>query len=406
MTLTISRLAAYARAVVLRFDDDRCMQTAASLTFTTLLSIVPLITVALTLISAFPVFATLTDALESHVLQNMLPESAEAVTAYADQFAANAAKLTAVGIVFLGVTALTLMLTIDRAFNEIWRVRRPRPLLQRVIVYWMLLTVGPVLVGASISATSWLVTHSLGLVSDIPGAGVALLKTAPVLLTAAALGLLYLAMPNRRIAARDALIGGLLAGIMFEVMKRAFAWYVTQFPTYQMVYGAFATIPVFLLWVYLSWLVVLFGAVAVAVLPEWRERSTDSRRVPGADFQCALQILKILWQAHGKGAAVSLAQIHRVVRANMERIEGLLESMADAAWASRTASGGWILARDPGSITLDEVYRRFVFEGGACPAAPEIEGVAAQLSSRMSDTLQTSVEDLFRSAAAAPRASA
>lgn len=258
MLLKTARLLEFWRIVGKRFDEDRCLQIASSLTFTTLLSIVPLITVALTLISAFPVFGAMTQHIEQFMFENMVPESADVIATYTEQFTSSAAKLTAVGIIFLVVTAIMMMITIDRAFNEIWRVSRPRPLLQRIFIYWTLLTVGPLLIGASLSLTSLLISLSMGLVSDIPGAGVVLLKTMPVLLTSLALAMLYIAMPNRRIALKDALLGGLLAGMAFEAMKRGFAFYITQFPTYKLVYGAFATVPVFLLWVYLSWLVVLF----------------------------------------------------------------------------------------------------------------------------------------------------
>jgi membrane protein len=409
-----ARLLELARIAAVRFHEDRCLQTAASLTYTTLLSIVPLITVALTLISAFPVFGTLTDALEAYLLENMVPKSADVISSYTEQFASNAAKLTAVGVAFLGVTAIMLMLTIDRAFNGIWRVPRPRPIVQRVIVYWTLLTVGPVLIGASLSLTSYLVTLSLGLVSDIPGAGVALLKTVPVVLTAFALTLLYLTVPNRRIAPRDALIGGLLAGLAFEAMKRGFAFYITQFPTYKLVYGAFAAVPVFLVWIYLSWLVVLSGAVVVAVLPEWRSRAGQSRAVPGSDFFDALQILKVLWNAHRGGEVVTLARLHGAVRARVERIEAILETMLGAAWVSRAAPAGWVLARDPATIRVEDVYRLFVFRAEArAPARdadPELEALVHDISARIADNMRMSIEQLFasaeRAAAAPPRVQA
>ena len=244
------------------------MQIASSLTFTSLLSLVPIVTVALTVISAFPVFGQMTGALQAFILQNLVPASADVIATYTHQFTTNAAKLTAVGIAFLVVTAIMLLLTIDRAFNDIWRVRRGRPIVQRVFVYWTLITVGPVLIGSSLTLTSWLVGQAVGLVRGVPGAGIIVLSIVPVLLTSMALALLYAAMPNRRISLRDAILGGLLAGIAFEVMKRGFAFYIAQFPTYKLVYGALATLPVFLLWIYLSWLVVIFGAVVVAALPE------------------------------------------------------------------------------------------------------------------------------------------
>lgn len=399
-----------ARIAARRFYEDRCLQIAASLTFTTLLSIVPLITVALTLISAFPVFAKMSKALQRFVVEHMVPAAAGAIAGYAEQFAANAAKLTAVGVVILVITAVMLLMTMERAFNQIWRVSRPRPVFQRVLIYWTLLTVGPVLIGASLSLTSWLVSLSLGVVSDIPGAGVVLLKTVPIILTSVALALLYLAMPNRRVALRDALLGGLLAGLVFEAMKRGFAFYITQFPSYKLVYGAFASLPIFLLWIYLSWLVVLSGAVVVAALPEWRTRAGHARPVPGGDFFDALQILKILWHAHRKGEAVRLSQLHGVVKVSVERIEAILDKMIGAAWVSRVVPAGWVLNRDPGAIKVEDVYRLFVFSAGArVPAREanaELDTLAHEISARIAEHMQMSVEELLRSAeqSAAPSA--
>ena len=174
------------RILSLRFIEDRCAMTANSLTFTTLLSLVPIVTVALTVVAAFPAFKSLIGNLQSFVMANMVPESVNVITAYTEQFSENAARLTAAGIIFLGVTSLLLMLTIDRAFNNIWRVSRPRPLLQRILVYWTVLTIGPLFIGASLSLTTYLVTLSFDLVNVGRGRGLLLLKFVPLLLTSAA----------------------------------------------------------------------------------------------------------------------------------------------------------------------------------------------------------------------------
>ncbi|MBI3068943.1 MAG: YihY family inner membrane protein [Betaproteobacteria bacterium] len=272
-----------ARMVAARFVEERCLQVAASLTFTTLLALVPMVAVALTVISAFPVFGAFTEHLERFVLENLVPESAEAIAAYTEQFTENAGRLTALGAAFLGLTALLLMLTIDRAFNTIWRVTRPRPMLQRVLIYWTVLTVGPLLIGVSLSLTYWLVGISLGVVRDIPGAGVALLKIMPVVLTSVAFALLYLAVPNRRIALGDALLGGVAAGLAFEAMKRGFAFYVTQFPTYKLVYGAFAIAKERLKKEPLE----IFQTAIENVTPLLEVRS---RRVGGATYQVPVEV--------------------------------------------------------------------------------------------------------------------
>jgi len=389
-----------AGAVARRFVDDRCMQIAGSLTFTTLLSVVPLATVALTLISAFPVFRELNDTFERFVADNLMPDSAEVIGNYTEQFRANAGKLTTAGIAVLTATAVMLMVTIEHAFNQIWRVTRPRPVLQRAIIYWTLLTIGPVLVGASLSLTSWLVSLSLGLVSDIPGAGVALLKTLPIVLTSLAFALLYLTMPNRRILPRDALMGGVLAGLVFEASKRGFGWYVSQFGSYQLVYGTFASVPVFLLWVYISWLIMAFGAVVVAVLPEWRVRSQHGKPAPGADFLDAVRILRVLWEAHRRGEVVRLARLHAAVSAEVERVEALLDTMVAATWVSRAAPDAWVLNRDPAVITLEQLYRLFVFSPDllAVRRTPdaELDQLAVELGARVGAHLQLTLEQFFQ----------
>lgn len=390
------------RSVARRFYDDRCMQIASSLTFTSLLAIVPTVTVALTIITAFPVFGAMTTALQTFILDNMMPSSADVIANYTQQFTRNAARLTAVGIAFLFVTSIMVLLTIERAFNDIWRVKKPRPIVQRVFVYWTLITVGPVLIGASLSLTSWLVGQAVGYVRGLPGAGVALLTIVPVLLTSIALAILYIAMPNRRIRVQDALIGGLLGGIAFEVMKRGFAFYIAQFPTYTLVYGAFATVPIFLLWVYVSWLVVIFGAVVVAALPDWRDGAGQARPVPGSDFFDALQILNILWRAHRTGAVVTLPEVLATATVRIEQVENILDSMVGAGWVSRTVSSGWVLHRDPTAITVEDVYRLFVFRGEAHRpargASPELEGQIHEIGARVGENMRITLDALFRAA--------
>jgi len=388
----------FARIAWRRFNEERCLQIAASLTFTVLLAIVPIITVALTLISAFPVFRELMQNIQQFLLLNMLPQSAEAIGTYAREFADNAAKLTAVGLVFLFVTAMIVLHTIDRAFNQIWRVPRPRTTVQRVFIYWALLTVGPILIGASLSLTSWLVSLSLGLVKDVPLAGNVLLKVVPILLTGLAFALVYVTLPNRRVLVRDALSGGFLAALAFEGMKHGFAFYITHFPTYKLVYGAFASVPIFLLWIYVSWMVVLFGAVAAAVMPEWRERAAQVEPVPGAQFLDSLQILRMLWEAHHRGDFVTGRRLHATVKLPIDRIEAMLDAMSIARWAGRVGRG-WALIRDAAEITVADVYHLFVFRAGAKfssrQSGQELDRLALELAGVVEEHLQLSLEELF-----------
>ena len=282
MPRRITSGAGYLRFVIKRFRQDRCLQVAGSLTFTTLLALVPLITVVLAVFTAFPVFSNFSAELKAFIWNNLMPQAAgKVISVYLQQFTEHAARLTALGIVFLAVTALMLMLTIDRALNSIWRVTRQRPLINSLLIYWAVLTVGPILIGAGLSLTSWLLTFSLGFTQQLPALGVFLIKLAPVVLYTIAYVLLFLTVPYRYVPVIHALAGALVAAVATEAMNRSFALYITHVPTYKLVYGTFASIPIFMLWIYLSWLVVLLGAVIAASLPNWRGEAGLQERAPG-----------------------------------------------------------------------------------------------------------------------------
>jgi membrane protein len=244
-------------------------RTAGSLAFTTLLALVPLATVALTFVARFPVFQSWLDALERFLLRHMLPQSANTVVhQYVREFTDKASNLTGISIVFIVITATLATATIEREINLIWGIARRRPLGRRIVVYALGLTVGPVLVGASLSLTTWLITQSLAavpvnwLVADM------LLKPLPLVFTIAALTLLYAIVPWHPVAWRHAFAGAVMGAIAFELLKHGFAFYLTQVPTYTIVYGALAALPVFLIWIYLCWIIVLAGAAITATLAE------------------------------------------------------------------------------------------------------------------------------------------
>jgi len=348
-------------AVFWRFYEERGLQTAGSLTYTTLLSLVPLFTVALAVATAFPVFDETMGALQSFVLQNFLPD-ARGVDTIAEQitsFTQNAARLTAIGLIVFFVTGVMLMMTIDVSLNRLFRVQRQRPLLQQVLMYWAVLTLGPVLIGLSLSMTSFAVGASFGYLK-LGHVADAVLRVLPFIFTCAALTLLYAVVPNRRVEARDALIGGVIAGIAFEIAKRGFAIYLARFPTYTLIYGAFATIPIFLVWLYLSWVVVLAGATLTAMLPAYR--FAEGKPIPGRDFMDALAVLSVLARAQNKGGAVRLRQISYQLRLMPHRCEAVLERAARLGWAARTERDSWVLARDADTIRVADLYRAFAFD--------------------------------------------
>jgi membrane protein len=265
-----------------RLWEDRLTQAAGALTYTTLLSLVPLLTIALAMSTAFPVFDTLVITLQNYILDNFLPDTVN-VDMLADhiaQFTARTGQLTAIGLCVLGVVAVIMMLTVDETINRIFRVERRRSLLQRILVYWAVLTLGPVLIGAGVSMTSALVVGSFGLI-NLDWAGEAVLGWLPFASTWLALTLLYILVPNRPVRPVHAMGGALFAGVAFELAKRAVAVFISNFPAYTLIYGTFATLLIFLIWLYVSWLIVLAGATLTAMFTEFKvDEKYRTRRVP------------------------------------------------------------------------------------------------------------------------------
>jgi membrane protein len=353
------------RFIATRFGQDRCSQTAASLTFTTLLSLVPLMTIALTMFSAFPVFEDFSAQIKAYLLNNLMPETAGVViTQYMQQFTESAARLTTVGIGFLVLTALSTMMTIDRAFNVIWRVARPRPLVKRLVVYWAVLTLAPLLVGASLSLTSWLVGLSMGYAKHIPQFGIGVLKILPVLFTTLAFALLFRLVPNRYVPRSHALIGALVAAVLFETMNRIFGYYVSHFNTYKLVYGAFASVPIFLMWIYLSWLTILLGAVIAASLSHWRTPATQQGSAT-AQLLDALRVLKTMVDGFQQGKVSTFPEMSKSLRIGYDKLEKILEKLASADIVRKAEGQGWLLMRDAKNIRASELLYLFVLEGGS-----------------------------------------
>jgi len=258
---------AFVTAMARRFGDVRTLQTAGALSFTTLLAIVPLLTIALWAFSGIPAFADVLAAFERFLAAQLLPEGAlgARVTGRIGEFRGNAARLGALGLGFLLVVAILLLLTVEETLNRIFAVTRRRSLLRRLLVYAVLLALGPVLIGASLTMTTYVAGASIGLL-DLGEAARTALGVLPFAFTCVALTLLYFLGPYRRVEPGHALLGGLFAAALFELAKRGFAVFVAKFPTYTLIYGAFAALPMFLLWLYLSWLVVLIGATLTAQL--------------------------------------------------------------------------------------------------------------------------------------------
>ncbi len=275
----LQQLWQFAQTVRRRYAEDRCTRVAGSLSFTTLLALVPLMAVTVAVLSVFPVFQSWITSVDEFIYGNFVPAAGAAVQKYLHQFSANAGKLTVWGLVFVVITALFLMATIEKTFNDIWHVSQTRKRLHRFLAYWALLTLGPVLIGLSLSLTSYLISPPFfAEQSAFSGFRVFLLAILPVLFEIMAFMLLYTVVPSHPVRLRHALIGSVFAAILFEITKRAFGLFVLYFSSYKIIYGAVAALPVFLIWIYLSWMVVLLGAVVTATLPEWKLTTRIGKR--------------------------------------------------------------------------------------------------------------------------------
>jgi membrane protein len=361
-----SRQTRYVRYLLKRAQEDQIAQVAGSLTYTTLLSLVPFLTIALGLFSAFPIFDQLRDALEEFMIDNLLPaQASDAVMTHIADFTSKAAGLTAAGVFALAVTAVLMMQTIDRAFNAIWRVPRPRPLAQRVLVYWAAVSLGPLLIGGGLVITSYVVSASLGWLPGGHWIAHLILAALPVGLTMLAFTLLYVAVPNRDVQWKHAAIGGGAAAAAFELMKVLFGAYIARFPTYTLIYGAFAAIPIFLLWVYLSWVVTLAGGLIAATWPLLGYERGETRKWPGSSFTDAMRILALLHKSRAKGGATP-RQIRAELRAGFSDSETLMEQMRDAGWVARVqgvaGEARWAMLCEPDAVRVADVFRRFAFD--------------------------------------------
>ncbi len=340
-----------------RFREDRLGLSAGSLTFTTLIALVPLVTVMLAVFTAFPMFGSFQGALEKYFLQSLVPDSiARPVLRALTQFAAKARGIGAVGLLLLVVTALSMMFTIDRTLNGIWRVRRPRPLAQRILVYWAALTLGPLAIGVSLSATSWALSANKGLVAALPGGVNLVFDLLQFALLAAAMAGLFRFVPNTHVRASHAWAGALFVALAFEVAKAGLAWYLESVPTFSAVYGAFATAPILLLWIYLAWVMVLLGAVIAAYAPSLGTRTVSRRDAPGGRFALALEMLGRLQQARTSGlGGHSLHRLALDTGIDPLSVEGVADRLEQIGWVARLEEPGeqrLVLVGEPKALAL------------------------------------------------------
>ncbi|MEJ6004276.1 YihY family inner membrane protein [Paucibacter sp. AS339] len=325
-----------------RFREGRLGLTAGSLTFTTLISLVPLLTVMLALFTAFPIFSSFQTALEQYFVKSLIPANiAKPVLGALTQFASKANRLGAVGLFALGLSALALMLTIDRTLNAIWRVQRPRPFPQRLLVYWATLTAGPLLLGGSLALTSYAITTGHGLLASLPFSLAVLFSGIEFMVMATGVAALFRYVPNTDVRWRHALAGGVFVTLGFNVAKGVLAWYFKAVPTFSTLYGAFATVPIFLVWLYAGWVIVLLGALLAANAPSLSTGMLRRPEAPGLGLELALGVLRELRLAQqlGEGGVSSLALARRL-RVDPLQLEPVLDQLGDLDLLGRLEEGG------------------------------------------------------------------
>ena len=349
----------FTRFVVLQFVERRGLQAASSLAYTTLLSIVPLIGVMFSFFGNLTVFEEVSTELQEFVFGNFVPEFGRTVQQYLISFSLNASQLTATGIIALIIIALMMMATIESALNHIWNVLSKRRPLARFLVYWAILTLGPILVGIGLYTTSYIL--ALPVVTSVHSSMMLktrLLAMMPFLTTTLAFTFMYVLVPNCHVNRFSALAGGVIAALFFEVAKYSFGLYVKAVPTYQMIYGAVAIIPMFLIWIYVSWLIVLLGAQITYCFSVFRLEGRGGRPADQEwDFMDAYKILLALWKAQKTGEYLTSAQIKKSgVRTPHLLVTRILELLRKAKWVHRTSAGGWILTRDMHESTMLELH--------------------------------------------------
>ena len=357
-----------------RFREDRLGLTASSLTFTTVISLVPLITVCLAIFTAFPMFSKFQDVLQKWLIQSLVPDNiARQVLGYLNQFAGKASRLGVVGLLFLLGTASALLLTIDRTLNNIWRVRKPRPFARRVQIYWTALTLGPLLLGASLTMTSYALGASKGLAGDSSNFLTLVFDLLQFVMVAGGMTALYRYVPNTHVRWGHAWMGGVFVATCMEIAKKGLTWYLVKVPTYSVVYGAFATLPILLIWIYVSWVIVLLGAALTAYMPSLLTRVPQRRLGNGWQFQLALELLQLLANARqtaDKGCTT--AQLCADLRVDPLRLEPVIEALLLLDWVGEL---------NEASVTMPDARYVLLVDPCHTPLAPLMNALLIDPSS-------------------------
>lgn len=356
LSIFLQRWLAFWQLVIENFFKDGCTDKAAVLTFTSLLSVVPLTSVGLTVLSAFPVFNSFAQQVENFIFANFVATSGEIIQTYFLGFVKQTAHLSLFGSIFLLVTAVWIMYTMEGTFNVIWRVREHRKGVSAFMLYWAVLTLSPLLIGISFALSSYIgslpfifkTAENLHLTAP-------LLAITPFLLTIVAFTLFYVMVPNCWVGLHYAFAGALVAAILFEIAKKLFTLYVAHIPTYSLIYGALATVPIFFVWVYLSWSIILFGAEVSHTLAIRYEGHDLPKLDP---FTHAICWLGYFWLVQQQGRGLTLQELIKMDQRNYQQEpEHQLTELLNAQLLQVTPDGHYLLCRDLSAMTVAELYQ-------------------------------------------------
>ncbi|PTQ89286.1 YihY family inner membrane protein [Agitococcus lubricus] len=346
----------FTRFVVRRFLADECRQNAASLTYTTLFAVVPMMTVVFSILAAIPSLKHISADIQNLVFRHFLPDTGVKIQNYLSEFATQASNLTIVGVFMLFITALMMLMTIEKAFNEIWKVKQPRQSLIGFLRYWAVLSLGPFLLGAAFTVSSYIT--SLRILSDaeqIVGTVFPGLQLIPMLFTGLAFSLLYIAVPNCRVPVKAGFSAGFFAAVLFEVAKNGFTLFVGHFSSYQLIYGAFAAFPLFLLWVYLSWMIILLGVEVCRALALYKEAHQKNRHPMLALFD----VLELFYLRQLEGRSVSDIEAMQILgRHEVETWTQFADLLISQKFIQKTESGNYVLVRNLDKINVADFIQK------------------------------------------------
>jgi membrane protein len=409
--------AAFAIYSLRRFNADGCFAASGALSYTTLVSLVPLAIIAFGTLAVFPIFSHVHDELVALMFRNLVPSIGEQAAWWFRTFTSSAAQTTAIGVGGIAATGILLLVTVEDQLNLIWRVTSPRPWVQRILAYWTLITLGPLLIGISLSLSTYfeIAARHVGLGEEAVAWFASswlhsLARLVPALLEFFALTLLYCLIPNCAVRWRDGALGALVATIAIEILKIGFSIYIGASSFYQTVYGAIAIIPIFLLWMYISWMAVLLGAVAAAALPNWR---IDERMgtVPsgGVRLGLSLALIASLARAQRRGQSRSTPALAAELGVPTTVIDEHMKPLADAGFAAHTQDGRWVLSWAPEAATLHDLYEalhlplagRWMVEASAAwqrQVAPVMDRIVKAESAVMEVTIASLLSEVLEPA--------